>query len=101
MISPQANGSPTIPLGLGADRKSTRLNSSHLVISYAGFCLKKKNSVRCIRHCPSSQRTQPCVAGVRTVCPSASSHRRDSYSYDLDTSRSGTAALKRHVQLAL
>src|SRR5688500_20315424 len=26
-----------------ADRKSTRLNSSHLVISYAVFCLKKKN----------------------------------------------------------
>src|SRR5256885_12167241 len=25
----------------GADRKSTRLNSSHLVISYAVFCLKK------------------------------------------------------------
>src|SRR5256885_11304098 len=30
----------------GADRKSTRLNSSHLVISYAVFCLKKKNN-RC------------------------------------------------------
>src|SRR2546426_7633086 len=34
--------------GIGArrhdlDRKSTRLNSSHLVISYAVFCLKKKN----------------------------------------------------------
>src|SRR5256885_12777678 len=28
---------------LQADRKSTRLNSSHLVISYAVFCLKKKN----------------------------------------------------------
>src|SRR5256885_7945395 len=28
--------------GLKADRKSTRLNSSHLVISYAVFCLKKK-----------------------------------------------------------
>src|SRR5256885_7507216 len=28
---------------LGLDRKSTRLNSSHLVISYAVFCLKKKN----------------------------------------------------------
>src|SRR5256885_12693380 len=28
---------------LSADRKSTRLNSSHLVISYAVFCLKKKN----------------------------------------------------------
>src|SRR3712207_8249858 len=27
----------------GADRKSTRLNSSHANISYAVFCLKKKN----------------------------------------------------------
>src|SRR5256885_12922989 len=30
------------------DRKSTRLNSSHLVISYAVFCLKKK---KCITRC--------------------------------------------------
>src|SRR5256885_12204609 len=29
------------------DRKSTRLNSSHLVISYAVFCLKKKNKQEC------------------------------------------------------
>src|SRR3989454_6181391 len=29
-------------LGAFRDRKSTRLNSSHLVISYAVFCLKKK-----------------------------------------------------------
>src|SRR2546426_4725465 len=29
---------------LKLDRKSTRLNSSHLVISYAVFCLKKKNA---------------------------------------------------------
>src|SRR5260221_8613559 len=29
-------------LGKGGDRKSTRLNSSHTVISYAVFCLKKK-----------------------------------------------------------
>src|SRR5947199_5037647 len=28
----------------GADRKSTRLNSSHLGISYAVFCLKKKKN---------------------------------------------------------
>src|SRR3712207_7912936 len=28
----------------GADRKSTRLNSSHANISYAVFCLKKKNT---------------------------------------------------------
>src|SRR5256885_10312407 len=34
----------TLDAGLRrADRKSTRLNSSHLVISYAVFCLKKKN----------------------------------------------------------
>src|SRR5688500_19460650 len=31
-----------------ADRKSTRLNSSHLVISYAVFCLTKKKS--CVRN---------------------------------------------------
>src|SRR5699024_11696196 len=30
----------------GRDRKSTRLNSSHVSISYAVFCLKKKNSVK-------------------------------------------------------
>src|SRR5256885_3610769 len=29
------------------DRKSTRLNSSHLVISYAVFCLKKKTTPYC------------------------------------------------------
>src|SRR5256885_10937078 len=30
------------PAAITPDRKSTRLNSSHLVISYAVFCLKKK-----------------------------------------------------------
>src|SRR5256885_10090736 len=33
-----------LPLFQLRDRKSTRLNSSHLVISYAVFCLKKKNN---------------------------------------------------------
>src|SRR5256885_7122247 len=32
----------------GQDRKSTRLNSSHLVISYAVFCLKKKKTTELI-----------------------------------------------------
>src|SRR2546426_1643546 len=32
---------------LWSDRKSTRLNSSHLVISYAVFCLKKKKNTKC------------------------------------------------------
>src|SRR2546426_9265181 len=39
--------------GADADRKSTRLNSSHLVISYAVFCLKKKkkqNTSTCELH---------------------------------------------------
>src|SRR5438034_3506564 len=44
---------PTPPLSQGRkkptrsqDRKSTRLNSSHTVISYAVFCLKKKKEIR-------------------------------------------------------
>src|SRR5260221_6466638 len=36
------------------DRKSTRLNSSHTVISYAVFCLKKKNKQVCSRSSFSS-----------------------------------------------
>src|SRR3712207_6961024 len=35
---------------LAADRKSTRLNSSHANISYAVFCLKKKNIKHAILH---------------------------------------------------
>src|SRR5256885_17175161 len=38
-------GAGQLPLGR-PDRKSTRLNSSHLVISYAVFCLKKKKKRR-------------------------------------------------------
>src|SRR2546430_4957069 len=34
--------------GVGQDRKSTRLNSSHSQISYAVFCLKKKKK-KCIK----------------------------------------------------
>src|SRR5206468_11495998 len=43
------------------DRKSTRLNSSHDQISYAVFCLKKKNnfSYWCIAARPSDSRTPP------------------------------------------
>src|SRR5260221_8586743 len=36
---PEPSGLPSLPV---IDRKSTRLNSSHTVISYAVFCLKKK-----------------------------------------------------------
>src|SRR5215475_83269 len=34
---------------VSADRKSTRLNSSHVKISYAVFCLKKKNQLARLR----------------------------------------------------
>src|SRR5438067_6674273 len=38
------------------DRKSTRLNSSHVSISYAVFCLKKKiHHQRAVAHCPTQR----------------------------------------------
>src|SRR5256885_7701551 len=40
---PAAGRAAARELTYSQDRKSTRLNSSHLVISYAVFCLKKKN----------------------------------------------------------
>src|SRR5205807_9318708 len=54
--SPRRDGHRAIPrraarVQAGAttrDRKSTRLNSSHLVISYAVFCLKKKKIIKSI-----------------------------------------------------
>src|SRR5207253_10275349 len=38
------------------DRKSTRLNSSHVAISYAVFCLKKKKAGSDDRHCQQEHR---------------------------------------------
>src|SRR2546426_9166552 len=49
---------PPRPPPPAIDRKSTRLNSSHLVISYAVFCLKKKNKTR-NQNTPASQDPQP------------------------------------------
>src|SRR5688572_31981845 len=56
-----------LPRLFRSDRKSTRLNSSHSQISYAVFCLKKKNEQKHLRvvredesqvHDPSRTRTQ-------------------------------------------
>src|SRR5260221_8399493 len=41
-MDPHAEVSERLFSACGSDRKSTRLNSSHTVISYAVFCLKKK-----------------------------------------------------------
>src|SRR3989454_8282645 len=46
------------------DRKSTRLNSSHLVISYAVFCLKKKTNNYATRF----DRSRRYVSSVRCIC---------------------------------
>src|SRR5690606_41706207 len=40
---------PKLSWALRKDRKSTRLNSSHVKISYAVFCLKKKNNAMKVR----------------------------------------------------
>src|SRR5258708_24465155 len=47
------------PCGLGflSDRKSTRLNSSHQIISYAVFCLKKKNKYPLVYDYLGTERT--------------------------------------------
>src|SRR5205807_3397644 len=50
---------PSIGTFLLEDRKSTRLNSSHLVISYAVFCLKKKNKEATFTHILPTAKT-PC-----------------------------------------
>src|SRR5260221_6460390 len=53
----EGRGSTIAVLGTGIDivyprrdRKSTRLNSSHTVISYAVFCLKKKKTIDSAAH---------------------------------------------------
>src|SRR2546429_5050397 len=55
--------------GAHADRKSTRLNSSHGYISYAVFCLKKKTNT------PS--RSPPVSALAHSIIPRASYSVRD------------------------
>src|SRR5690625_5972524 len=45
VVMPDANIEFAAAQVASGDRKSTRLNSSHVAISYAVFCLKKKNKV--------------------------------------------------------
>src|SRR5437899_4505703 len=57
----RANRGGHIGPPLQLDRKSTRLNSSHLGISYAVFCLKKKNGRHTyLEYTSSTGRPQPC-----------------------------------------
>src|SRR2546430_4734530 len=45
---------PEVMTGVERDRKSTRLNSSHSQISYAVFCLKKKNTLHYLPRTPAN-----------------------------------------------
>src|SRR5262245_63738442 len=57
-----------VGLGLG-DRKSTRLNSSHLGISYAVFCLKKKKKKKAKKERPHQENTTiKYLAAYETKC---------------------------------
>src|SRR5256885_7644463 len=79
--APKAAPAPTLVLqvrpaaGSTADRKSTRLNSSHLVISYAVFCLKKKTQWRACHYQHASQPVQP-IGITTTAAPTASAAPR-------------------------
>src|SRR5205807_3352018 len=60
------------------DRKSTRLNSSHLVISYAVFCLKKKNSNYCRAYRPSYSLPKLHIVIYQVCCFPSPRHARAS-----------------------
>src|SRR5438552_12899354 len=63
---------PPISLQRFADRKSTRLNSSHQIISYAVFCLKKKKNT-----------LVPLLLGGDPHTPSVSKIVDDAFGYPL------------------
>src|SRR5437773_3670569 len=46
MVVPRRLQQGRLPDAAREDRKSTRLNSSHITISYAVFCLKKKKKIK-------------------------------------------------------
>src|SRR5438034_5505297 len=53
---------------LHPDRKSTRLNSSHTVISYAVFCLKKKKKSKTIHKKKKKKNIQILAINLRSIC---------------------------------
>src|SRR2546430_3529369 len=78
-----ASRAKALPSTSTSDRKSTRLNSSHSQISYAVFCLKKKNAqallVDAVDHCSFladflSERTAVISRRV-TLFPALAQHR--------------------------
>src|SRR5260221_8834105 len=62
------HGPPANGYAVGTDRKSTRLNSSHTVISYAVFCLKKKINKTSV--VPKYPQTSPRKETDKSAAPS-------------------------------
>src|SRR5690554_7275301 len=67
------------------DRKSTRLNSSHVRISYAVFCLKKKKNLIIASHAPATIISTPahscCDVSLVTTILVTPNNRYDYYSF--------------------
>src|SRR5260221_2394924 len=72
-----------------ADRKSTRLNSSHTVISYAVFCLKKKKK--------SCTVTYQCKPNESDNSLSTQSETTDTMSVQYDECHGNGVHMKRHI----
>src|SRR5207249_5020452 len=72
LTATHSTASPPTP---SLDRKSTRLNSSHVSISYAVFCLKKKNKTQTKKPCGDRPPLRPGLprraAPARQVLPGA------------------------------
>src|SRR2546429_5914800 len=72
------------------DRKSTRLNSSHGYISYAVFCLKKKNCQHAGDVCGVGRKLVTVLMGDRALIPPAGTSTGSG-----QHSRSGTGVMRR------
>src|SRR5436190_11572385 len=69
LVDPSGEVVQPVAVFLREDRKSTRLNSSHTVISYAVFCLKKKNSFFKIDNIKTDVFTKADIGNVFAAVP--------------------------------
>src|SRR5438552_5203221 len=83
------NSAGHLVLHMTGDRKSTRLNSSHQIISYAVFCLKKKKTPVCSRY--SLQRQGHCCRAATSL-----PRRRSSLAHRLRPLRHFAVCTSRH-----
>src|SRR5947199_7970191 len=80
------------------DRKSTRLNSSHLGISYAVFCLKKKKTLRIDKHKRRKDRRDEMILTRAMVIKLNCSRRVSEHMYTMYASRRCDCSLRIKLQ---